>query len=81
MQNANLSLIKVIAVAVLATLALYLLTRAGLSDYHARASERQAMLEQARVYKSHPLVINGCTTDVECKKLDTMLDVIHASYE
>ena len=81
MQNANLSITKVIAVAVLATLALYLLARAGISDYHARASERQAMLEQASVYKSHPLVVNGCNTDLQCEKLDYMLTVINASYE
>ena len=81
MQNANLSITKVIAVAVLATLALYLLARAGISDYHARASERQAVAEEARRLKSHPLVVNGCETDAECERLDAMLATIHASYE
>ena len=52
-----------------------------IDDYQARASERQALLEQARIYQSHPLVINGCDTDLQCKELDHMLAVIEASYE
>ena len=80
MQNTTLSIIKVAAVAVLATLALCLLTRAGINDYQARAEERQAILEEAQYFKSHPLVIHGCSTDIECDKLDDMLDVINASY-
>ena len=52
-----------------------------IDDYQARASEREALLEQARIYKSHPLVVNGCDTDLQCKELDHMLAVIEASYE
>ena len=83
MQNVNPSIIKVVAftlVALVATLALCMLTRAGVSDYQARAEERQAILDEAQRFKSHPLVLNGCTTDIECEKLDDMLDAIHASY-
>ena len=80
MQNTTLSIIKVVTVAVLTTLALCLLTMAGIRDYQARAEERQAILEEAQYFKSHPLVLHGCTTDIECEKLDDMLDVINASY-
>ena len=79
MQNVNLSIIKVVALAVLATLALCILTRAGISDYQARAEERQGLLDEAQQFKSHPLVLNGCETDLECARLDGMLDAIHAS--
>ena len=80
MQNVNLSIIKVVAFTLVATLALCMLTRAGVSDYQARAEERQAILDEAQQFKSHPLVLNGCETDIECEKLDDMLDAIHASY-
>ena len=80
MQNTTLSIIKVVTVAVLATLALCLLTMAGVKDYQARAEERQAILDEAQYFKSHPLVLHGCSTDIECEKLDAMLDAIHASY-
>ena len=83
MQNVNLSIIKVVAltlVALVATLALCILTGAGLSDYQARAEERQAILDEAQQFKTHPLVLNGCETDIECEKLDDMLDAIHVSY-
>ena len=80
MQNTTLSIIKAVAVTVLATLALCLLTRAGVKDYQARAEEHQATLDEAKYFKSHPLVLHGCTTDRECEKLDVMLDAIHASY-
>ena len=79
MQNVNLSIIKVVALAVLATLALCILTRAGISDYQARAEERQAILDEAQRFKSHPLILNGCETDLECERLDDMLEVIHTS--
>ena len=80
MQIDKFNTIKAVAVAVLATLALCLLTRAGINDYQARAEERQAILEEAQYFKSHPLVIHGCKTDIECEKLDVMLDAINASY-
>ena len=80
MQNTTLSIIKVVTVAVLTTLALCLLTMAGVKDYQARAEERQAILDEAQYFKSHPLVLHGCSTDIECEKLDDMLDVINASY-
>ena len=81
MQNTNISLIKVVAFTMLATLALCTLVEYGTADYQKRVVERQALLEQARVYKSHPLVVNGCDTDLQCEKLDYMLTVINASYE
>ena len=80
MQNDKFNTIKAVAVTVLATLALCLLTVAGVKDYQARAEEHQAILDEAKYFKSHPLVLHGCTTDIECEKLDTMLDAINASY-
>ena len=80
MQTYNFNLIKAVVLAVLATLALCLLTMAGINDYQARAEEHQATLDEAKYFKSHPLVLHGCTTDRECEKLDAMLDAIHASY-
>ena len=79
--NTNLIIIKVVALTMLTTLALCLLIRAGISDSQARAVERQALLDQAQHFKTHPLVVNGCETDLECERLDDMLAVIHASYE
>ena len=65
----------------LVMLALCSFVEYGIRDYKERAKERQAMLEEAQHYKTHPLVVNGCTTDEECEHLDAMLAVIHASYE
>ena len=80
MKNDKFNIIKAVVLAVLATLALCLLTRAGLRDYQARAEERQAIQDEVKYFKSHPLVLHGCTTDRECEKLDDMLAVINASY-
>ena len=79
--STNPIIIKVVALAAVVTLALCLLIRAGISDSQARAVERQALLDQAQHFKTHPLVVNGCETDLECERLDDMLAVIHASYE
>ena len=80
MQNVNTSIIKVVALAVLALLATTCLASlVGLSDYQARAEERQAILDEAQQFKSHPLVLNGCETDLDCERLDEMLEVIHTS--
>ena len=65
----------------LAMVALCSLVEWGVRDYQERAKERQAMLDEARRLKSHPLVVNGCETDAECEHLDAILAVIHASYE
>ena len=80
MQNTTLSIIKVVAITATVTLALYLLTMSGINDYQARAEARQAILDEAQYFKSHPLVLHGCSTDIECEKLDDMIDVINASY-
>ena len=84
MQNVNTSTIKAVAftmLVMLTTLTLCVLIRAGISDYQARASERQAILDEAQQFKSHPLVLNGCETDLECERLDEMLAVINTSYK
>ena len=73
--------LKALAFTVLAVFALCALAEYGISDYQTRAKERQALLDEARRLKSHPLVVNGCTTDQECEKLDVMLATINASYE
>ena len=78
-QN-NGIILKVVALTAV-MIATFTLAEYVIADYQARASERQALLEQARIYKSHPLVINGCDTDLECEELDHMLAVIEASYE
>ena len=75
------AIVKALAFAALVMLALCALAEYGISDYQARAKERQNLLDEARRYKTHPLVLNGCTTDQECERLDAMLAVIHASYE
>ena len=80
MQNINLSIIKVVVFTMLTTLALCVLIRAGISDYQARAEERRTILDEAQHFKTHPLVLNGCETALECEKLAGMLDVIHASH-
>ena len=75
------AVLRALAFTVLAVFALCALTEYGINDYQARAKERQAVAEEARRYKTHPLVLNGCTTDEECERLDAMLATIHASYE
>ena len=75
------AILQSLALAALVMLALCTLVEYGIHDLQERAKERQALLEQARVYKSHPLVLNGCETDIDCEKLDAMLEVINASYE
>ena len=80
MKNTS-AVLRALAFTVLAVFALCSLVEYGIHDYQTRAKERQALLEEARRLKSHPLVRNGCTTDAECERLDAMLAVIHASYE
>ena len=75
------AVVKSLAFTVLVVFALCALAEYGISDYQTRAKERQALLDEARRLKSHPLVINGCTTDEECERLDAMLATINASYE
>ena len=75
------AVLKALAFTVLAVFALCALAEYGVRDYKERAKERQALLDEARRLKSHPLVLNGCTTDQECEKLDAMLATINASYE
>ena len=82
MRQFNIDPIIIKAAALAAVmLVLCLLIRVGISDSQARAVERQALLEQAQHFKSHPLVLHGCETDIECEKLDDMLAIIQASYE
>ena len=80
MKNTS-AVLRALAFTVLAVFALCALTEYGINDYQARAKERQALLDEARRLKSHPLVKNGCTTDIECERLDAILATIHASYE
>ena len=75
------AIVKALAFTALLMVALCALAEYGINDYQERAKERQALLEEARRLKSHPLVLHGCTTDAECERLDAMLAVIHASYE
>ena len=70
--------LKSLAFTVLAVVALCALAEYGVRDYQARAKERQAMRDEARRLK--PQVVNGCTTDEECERLDEMLEAIHTSY-
>ena len=70
--------LKSLAFTVLAVVALCALAEYGVRDYQARAKERQAMRDEARRLK--PQVVNGCTTDEECERLDAMLEAIHTSY-
>ena len=74
------AIVKALAFTVLVVVALCALAEYGISDYQARAKEHQALLEEAQHYKTHPLVLNGCTTDLECERLDEMLAVINTSY-
>ena len=80
MKNIS-AILQSLAITILVMVALCSLVEYGARDLQERAKERQAMLEEARRLKSHPLVVNGCTTDAECERLDAMLAVIHASYE
>ena len=80
MKNIS-AVLRALALTALAMLALCALAEYGARDLQERAKERQAMLEEARRFKAHPLVVNGCETDAECERLDAMLAVIHASYE
>ena len=75
------AILQSLALAALVMLALCTLVEYGVRDLQTRAKERQALLEQAQHFKSHPLVLHGCTTDEEREKLDEMLEVINASYE
>ena len=80
MKNIS-AILQSLAFTILVMVALCSLVEYGARDLQERAKERQAMLEEARRLKSHPLVVNGCTTDAECERLDAILAVIHASYE
>ena len=80
MKNIS-AVLRALALTVLAMFALCALAEYGVRDYQERAKERQAIRDEAQHYKTHPLVVNGCTTDQECEHLDAMLAVIHASYE
>ena len=75
------AVLRALAFTVLAVLALCSLAEYGVRDLQTRAEERQALADEARRLKSHPLVLDGCTTDAECERLDAILAVIHASYE
>ena len=75
------AVLRALAFTVLAVLALCSLAEYGVRDLQTRAKERQALAEEARRLKAHPLVKNGCETDAECERLDAMLEVINASYE
>ena len=80
MKNIS-AILQSLAFTILVMVALCSLVEYAINDHQERAKERQAMLEEARRLKSHPLVVNGCTTDAECERLDAILAVIHASYE
>ena len=80
MKNIS-AILQSLAFTVLVMFALCALVEYGVRDYQARAKERQAVAEEARRLKSHPLVVNGCETDLECERLDAILATIHASYE
>ena len=80
MKNIS-AILQSLAFTILVMVALCSLVEYGARDLQERAKERQAMLEEARRLKSHHLVVNGCTTDAECERLDAILAVIHASYE
>ena len=79
MKNIS-AVLRALAFTALAMFALCAMAEYGVRDYQARAKERQALLEEAQQFKSHPLVLNGCTTDQECERLDEMLAVINTSY-
>ena len=75
------AVLRALALTILVMVALCALANYGVHDYQTRAKERQALADEARRLKSHPLVLNGCTTSSECERLDAMLATIHASYE
>ena len=75
------AVLRALVLTVLAMVVLGSLVGYGVSDLQTRAKERQALADEARRLKSHPLVLDGCTTDAECERLDAILAVIHASYE
>ena len=75
------AVLRALALTILVMVALCSLAEYGIRDYQTRAAERQALLEEARRLKAHPLVKNGCETDQECERLDAILATIHASYE
>ena len=77
MKNIS-AVLRALALTALLMVALCALAEYGINDYQTRAKERQALLEEARRLKSQ--VVNGCTTDEECERLDEMLEVIHTSY-
>ena len=79
MKNIS-AILKSLAFTTLLMVALCALVEWGINDYQERAKERQVMREEARRLKSHPLVVNGCTTDAECERLDVMLEAIDTSY-
>ena len=79
MKNIS-AVLRALALTALVMSALCALAEYGISDYQTRAKERQAVAEEARRYKTHPLVLSGCTTDAECEHLDAMLAVINTSY-
>ena len=74
------AVLRALALTALLMVALCALAEYGIHDYQERAKERQALLAEAQHYKTHPLVLNGCTTDEECERLDAMLADIHTSY-
>lgn len=80
MSNNNHTLLKAAALTAAVMTALCLLIEYGIHDYQERAKERQVMLSNVQQLKKHPLVVNGCTTDAQCEKLDAILAEIHASY-
>ena len=75
------AVLRALALTILVMVALCALVEYGVSDLQTRAKERQALADEAQRLKSHPLVLDGCTTDAECERLDAMLEVINASYE
>ena len=77
MKNIS-AVLRALALTALLMVALCALAEYGINDYQERAKERQAIRDEARRLK--PQVVNGCTTDEECERLDEMLEVIHTSY-
>lgn len=75
------AILQSLALTMLIMVAMCVLAEYGVRDYQERARERQAMLSNVQQLKKHPLVVNGCTTDAECERLDAILAEIHASYE
>lgn len=80
MRKILLLLLEAVALAVFILAGATLFDNYAVTDYKQRMAKRQLILDEARYYKTHPLVLNGCETDLECEQLDAMLEVIHASY-